>query len=224
MFKRLTVLLPSVRFLGLLVLVWTTLSYMSTAEFSLRFFHAASDWLGKNAWVGFVVGLGLLAMAVALPELRPWLKLPPTQGERLRNIEAEQLPELRKGQIDLASRLDSIHQALNSVSKLVDARVSAIDSTVEAKAGEIKALHARTTRVEFTVDEHHASISVLDHNISTAAAQLTVIYRIFGNVSVSLGELNKLLWEADRAVEYLEEINKYYPQSDVAKQPFSMFS
>ena len=60
---------------------------------------SATKWLSGNAWVGFVVGLGLFATAIWWPEMEPRLSrlaafIPITTGERLRIIEAEHLPSL----------------------------------------------------------------------------------------------------------------------------------
>ena len=88
MLGRIGSLFPSLRSVGWFLVGWTVLANASTGVFAIGIFGSVSKWLDAHAWVGLVLGLGLLASSVAWPEIRtrPWfvrLKLPKTPYEKL---------------------------------------------------------------------------------------------------------------------------------------------
>src|ERR1017187_6865719 len=98
--NRLSPIWPGVPSFAWLVLGWTMLAHASTAQFTYTLAGSISTWLDKNAWAGFMGGLGLLALAVFWPELKPklaWMRLPRTPGERLAIIESEHVPRWTQG-------------------------------------------------------------------------------------------------------------------------------
>jgi hypothetical protein len=105
--RLLGLLLPSGRTLGLLLLLWTLASNVSTAQFVIEFLRGTTKWLDHHAWAGFIGGFALLSGSIAWPDIRRAfagkLSLPKTTTERIDSLE-----EAINRHLDLQSELARI--------------------------------------------------------------------------------------------------------------------
>ncbi len=95
------------------------------------------------------------------------------------------------------------------------------EKRLEELASQYELLENRVTDAESSLHKRLPLVSDLEHALVSMHGQFNVLCDKFVYVNLFLGEINALVWEADRAVEYVEEISKYYGSSDEAKSPFS---
>lgn len=206
MLTRIRPLLPSVPALAWIVLGWTILAHMSTAEFLVRLVASISGWLGQNAWAGFALGLGLLAMAVWWPDLRPWLakviRLHKTSEERLSAIESEHIPRITK-------TIDAAYEAVLSHTALI----ASTGGSVETCKSRIEALEKQAQMIQsfigdnppcnllqlcLLVDLNRERADNLSNTLNDRLAKVESSLEAYGNALVGarydLSELEKSAW------------------------------
>jgi hypothetical protein len=170
------------------------LAHGSTAQFSLSISQSASRWLDNHAWAGFVLGLGLLAIAVLWPEIKQYLpRLPKTIHERLRELEVDRIPGLMKTQESHNSQICARSDALES--QLVEQRdwLSGLERSITV----LGPIEKCTTLL-----------------IEALGAIPSVIQR--------LSEYDRLLGQAADARDELESIRTSYPSSPFSLAPLSV--
>jgi hypothetical protein len=195
MFKRLSALWPGIPFFGWLALVWTMLAHASTAQFSLQLAASISTWLGKNAWVGFLLGFALLALAVGWPDIADKIPeefpFPRTPGMRLNSVERQHLSLVQK-QVDVDKRLDSVQSEITKRFGLAEMKIAVnahkletVDeaiSNIRRDLGRINGDNKRIVDLLPSYFKHQDFVTTLKGSLRSAIDEYLSLREMYGMI------------------------------------------
>lgn len=132
---------------GWFLVMWSALSNASTAQFAWSAMRSATHWLDAHSWVGFVVGLGWVGVAVYWPDIKP--KIAPVL----------RLPE------STDERLDFLHRRLLESIRLQKEAATAIEKTLSSAIGPLREQERHEEKFRDRVDGLMARVSMLEERL-----------------------------------------------------------